>query len=91
MRSTHDALLKLIEECQEVGKEVCKIMFYGPDSRWPDGQAPTNLENLTAELGDLLAAVKIIVDETTLGLTDEAIQEAFKNKMKKYDNDSKQP
>lgn len=85
MRHLGDTLLKLIEECSEVQQAVCKLMAFGPESRWPDDNAPSNLEHLSLEIGDLLAVIDVLRDETTLGLSKAEIDTAKINKMKKLE------
>jgi NTP pyrophosphatase (non-canonical NTP hydrolase) len=85
MRHLKDTLLKLIEECSEVQQAVCKLMAFGPESRWPDEKAPSNLEHLSLEIGDLLAVIDVLRDETLLGLSQVEIEIAKSNKMKKLE------
>ena len=57
-----EALTCLAEECSEVAVAVAKCLRHGFDSINPDEPAgPTNLEAIADELGDVLAAVDILL------------------------------
>lgn len=49
-------LLKLVEECTEVGQRACKQMQFGRDEVQKD-QELTNSQRLRNEINDLLAVV----------------------------------
>jgi NTP pyrophosphatase (non-canonical NTP hydrolase) len=57
-----EALAILAEECGEVVKVVGKILRHGIDSHHPTTHID-NREYLENELGDVTAAIKIIIDE----------------------------
>jgi len=52
-------LLKLSEECTEVGKVVHKAVLFGLDDGYP-GTDRTNLDDLRHELNDLFAVVEML-------------------------------
>lgn len=55
-----ERLAKLAEECGEVIQVIGKIITHGYESRHPDG-GPTNRELLAKEIGDIRAAVHLMV------------------------------
>jgi NTP pyrophosphatase (non-canonical NTP hydrolase) len=85
MRDTMRTLLKLIEECAEVQQAAIKVMDFGAYSKWPDANSPSNLEHLTLELGDLLAIIEVLRNETTLDIDPDKLNVAKANKMKKLE------
>ena len=76
-----EILIILQEECNEVAKEICKIMRYGPDQIKP-GTELTNIQHLAGELGDLSAMIELLQDQD-VGVTVEGMEEAKKKKFKK--------
>jgi NTP pyrophosphatase (non-canonical NTP hydrolase) len=76
-----EILIILQEECNEVAKEICKIMRYGPDQIKP-GTELTNIQHLAGELGDLSAMIELLQDQD-VGVTVEGMIEAKKKKFKK--------
>jgi NTP pyrophosphatase (non-canonical NTP hydrolase) len=72
-----ERLVLLAEELAEAGQAVCKILRHGYESRHPDG-GPTNRETLERELGDVRAAVVLLLE---LGdLSDGRIEEFGREK-----------
>lgn len=56
-----EALAILGEECAEVGQVIGKIQRHGLFSRNPfDPQSLSNLDELKVELGDILAAIRVL-------------------------------
>jgi NTP pyrophosphatase (non-canonical NTP hydrolase) len=76
-----EILIILQEECNEVAKEICKIMRYGPDQIKP-GTDFTNIQHLERELGDLLAMVELLQDKN-VGITLKGMNKAKKKKFEK--------
>lgn len=76
-----EILIILQEECNEVAKEICKIMRYGPDQIKP-GTELTNIQHLAGELGDLSAMIELLQDQD-VGVTVEGMEEAKKKKFEK--------
>ncbi|WNL63312.1 hypothetical protein [Citrobacter phage Tr1] len=67
MLSNQDYLLvKLAEECTEVGQMVAKVLQFGLDEKQHE-DGPSNRERLHAELNDLMAAIKMLNDEEGFG------------------------
>lgn len=60
-----ERLVKLQEEMNEAGKEICKTLLHGYVSAHPDG-GPTNQQALQSELGDVCAAMKLLTDRGDL-------------------------
>jgi len=73
---THDTLMleqaldMLVEECSEVIKEVCKYRRFPPESKthaaWVAAGNPPPRDLLAGEVGDLLAAVDVLVNRRFL-------------------------
>lgn len=62
-------LIKLAEECTEVGKVALKAAIFGPDDHSPlDPTKTTNLQRLCEELDDLQASIELLND-TGFGYT----------------------
>jgi hypothetical protein len=74
-----ETLVILGEECNEVAKEIFKILRYGPDQIKP-GTDKTNIQHLEAEIGDLEAMIELLQD-LKVGVT---AQGTFEAKMKKF-------
>tara|TARA_R110000868_G_scaffold126775_2_gene334040 strand:- start:356 stop:637 length:282 start_codon:yes stop_codon:yes gene_type:complete len=56
-----ETLVILGEECNEVAKEIFKILRYGPDQIKP-GTEKTNIQHLEQEIGDLEAMIELLKD-----------------------------
>ena len=82
MRDTKIVMSVLQEECAEVIQAVSKINRFGLESSW---EGITNKQSLITEIGDVLALIKVFVDETDINITTEEIQAAIDAKMKKLD------
>lgn len=70
----------LQEECAEVIQAVSKINRFGFNSTW-DGV--TNKEALVTEIGDVLALVKVLLEDTDINITMDDINVAIEKKLKK--------
>jgi len=71
-RSPVMVLTKIMEECGEVTQICSKILFYGIDNVSPKADNPSkasNREKLIEELGDVMANMKVLVENTDLGIT----------------------
>lgn len=85
-RDANLALNVLMEECAEVIKECSKINRFGQDSYHPFIEnSPTNIENLTQEIGDVLAILDVIQYETDIKLDWDKVIEAKIKKAEKLD------
>lgn len=79
-------LAVLMEECSEVIKEASKIIRFGQHNRHPFIEnSPTNIENLTQEIGDMLAILNVIQYETDIDLDWDKVLEARDKKLTKLD------
>lgn len=61
-----ERLVKLQEELNEAGKEVCKILLHGYHATAPNGVTYDNQVALEKELGDVRSAVRLLVDRGDL-------------------------
>jgi len=79
-----EILLILQEECSEVIQAVSKIFRFGLDSEW---KGKTNREQLTEELGDLLAMI-VLIQENNIASSHDVTQCMFrkKDKLKQWSN-----
>lgn len=72
----------LQEECAEVIQAVSKIRRFGLEESW---NSVTNKEALITEIGDVLAIVDILVEETDINIDRLQIELAIKAKKKKLE------
>lgn len=79
-----EVLLIAQEECAEIVQAVSKCFRFGFDSRWPiDGS--NNRENLTEEVGDFVAMVRLMVDYEIIDMSElEKAAERKMTKLKKW-------
>ena len=80
MRKTETVMAVLQEECAEVIQAVSKINRFGLQSEW---QGVTNKQALITEIGDVLALVKVLMEDTDINITMDEINIAIENKLKK--------
>ncbi|BCG50208.1 hypothetical protein [Ralstonia phage RP13] len=52
-------LQKVVEECNEIGQAISKIMIFGPES-WHPETGVRNIDHLVDELNNLQAAVECL-------------------------------
>lgn len=81
-RNTKDVMDILQEECAEVIQAVSKIRRFGLEESW-DGH--TNKQALITELGDVIAIIDILMDETDINITMDDITKAVEAKKKKLE------
>ena len=76
----------LQEECAEVIQNISKCRRFGLDNEYLKGSG-TQREQLTKEIGDVLAMVDILIDQGVLS-TDalEAAKQSKKLKLKQWSN-----
>ena len=82
MRDTKEVMAILQEECAEVVQAVSKINRFGLESKW---QGVTNKEALITEIGDVLAVIVILLEQTDINITEEEIFAAVEAKIKKLE------
>lgn len=80
MRDTKTVMAVLQEECAEVVQAVSKINRFGMDSEW---QGVTNKQALITEIGDVLAIIKVLKEDTDINITDDDLNVAVEAKLKK--------
>lgn len=62
-KQTSEILLILQEECAEVTQAVSKCFRFGLDGK-KEGEKSTNAQRLEEEIGDLLAMVQLLTENT---------------------------
>lgn len=72
----------LTEECAEVIQAVSKINRFGLNSEW---EGVTNKQSLITEIGDVLALIHVLVEETDINITYDDLQLAAAAKYKKLE------
>ena len=72
----------LQEECAEVIQAISKIRRFGLDEKW---QGVTNKQSLITEIGDVMAIIGILMDETDINITEADIKKAIEAKEKKLE------
>jgi NTP pyrophosphatase (non-canonical NTP hydrolase) len=82
MRNTKIVMSVLQEECAEVIQAVSKINRFGLNSEW---EGVTNKQSLITEIGDVLALIHVLVEETDINITYDELQMAAFAKMKKLE------
>jgi NTP pyrophosphatase (non-canonical NTP hydrolase) len=82
MRDTKEVMAILQEECAEVVQAVSKINRFGLESSW---QGVTNKEALITEIGDVLAVIIILLEQTDINITEEEVFAAVEAKIKKLE------
>jgi len=82
MRDTKEVMAILQEECAEVVQAVSKINRFGLESSW---QGVTNKEALITEIGDVLAVILILLEQTDINITEEELLAAIEAKNKKLE------
>jgi NTP pyrophosphatase (non-canonical NTP hydrolase) len=80
MRNTQNVMAILQEECAEVIQAVSKINRFGLDNSW---NGVTNKEALITEIGDVLAIIVVLLEETDINISKEQIDSAIEKKLLK--------
>jgi NTP pyrophosphatase (non-canonical NTP hydrolase) len=80
MRDLNICLIKIAEECGEVVQIACKSHRYGLEHTKPS-KGTSNKELLIEELGDVLAYIKVLVEDTSSNITYDDLN---KRRMTKY-------
>ena len=81
-RNTQTVMAVLQEECAEVIQAVSKINRFGMQGEW---QGVTNRQSLITEIGDVLAIIKVLMEETDINITERDIETAIEAKLKKLE------
>jgi NTP pyrophosphatase (non-canonical NTP hydrolase) len=79
-RNQQQVLGVLTEECAEVIQAVSKINRFGLNNEW---QGVTNKQSLITEIGDVLAILLVLIDETDINISRNEIDVAITNKLNK--------
>lgn len=79
-RDQQQVLGVLTEECAEVIQAVSKINRFGLNNEW---QGVTNKQSLVTEIGDVLAIILVLLDETDINISRSDIDVAITNKLNK--------
>ena len=82
MRNTQTVMAVLQEECAEVIQAVSKINRFGMHDEW---QGVTNRQSLITEIGDVLAIIKVLMEETDINITENDLNIAIQAKLKKLE------
>lgn len=77
MTLAYDGLAKLAEECSEVAQDCAKLIAF-PPAKGPHPDGVTDLDHLTRECGDALAAIQLVVE--THDLDEEAMMDHARKK-----------
>ena len=80
MRDTKTVMSILQEECAEVIQAVSKINRFGLESEW---QGVTNKQALITEIGDVLALIYVLQNDTDINISEEELQFAVDAKLEK--------
>lgn len=70
----------LQEECAEVVQAVSKVYRFGLDNSW---NGITNKQALITEIGDVLALINILINETDINISEDEIVNAVQAKREK--------
>lgn len=80
MRNVQNVMAVLQEECAEVIQAVSKINRFGLDSEW---NGVTNKQALITEIGDVLAMIKVLLEDTDINIHIDDLDIAIENKLNK--------
>lgn len=72
----------LQEECAEVIQAISKINRFGMNGEW---EGVTNKQALIQEIGDVLAMINVLVEDTDINIDIEDIEIAIQKKLKKLE------
>lgn len=72
----------LQEEAAEVIQAISKINRFGMESEW---EGVTNKQALIQEIGDVLAMINVLVEDTDINIDIEDIEIAIQKKLKKLE------
>ena len=80
MRKIETVMAVLQEECAEVIQAISKINRFGLHSEW---QGVTNKQALITEIGDVLALIKVLLEDTDINISMDDINNAIDHKLNK--------
>lgn len=80
MRDREKVMAILQEECAEVIQAISKIYRFGLNNHW---NGVTNKQALITEIGDVLAMIDILINETDINIDVDEIYDAVENKKEK--------
>ena len=80
MRKIETVMSVLQEECAEVIQAISKINRFGLHSEW---QGVTNKQALITEIGDVLALIKVLLEDTDINISMDDINNAIDHKLNK--------
>lgn len=83
MKNWQYLLLKLSEECNEVGQMASKNMHFGTEEM-QTGRDETNRERLHQEINDLLAIIELLNEEEGFDFVPDPDKIAFKKEKVKF-------
>lgn len=83
MKNWQYLLLKLSEECNEVGQMASKNMHFGTEETQTGG-VQTNRERLHAEINDLLGIIELLNEEEGFDFTPNPDKIALKKEKVKF-------
>ena len=81
-RNTQTVIAVLQEVSAEVIQAVSKINRFGMHDEW---QGITNRQALITEIGDVLAIIKVLMEETDINITENDLNVAIQAKLKKLE------
>jgi NTP pyrophosphatase (non-canonical NTP hydrolase) len=82
MRNTKEVMSVLQEECAEVIQAVSKVNRFGLESEW---EGVTNKQSLITEIGDVIALIKVLIEETDINISIDDVQLAVEAKLEKLE------
>ena len=82
MRNTKEVMAVLQEECAEVIQAVSKVNRFGLESEW---EGVSNKQSLITEIGDVIALIKVLIEETDINISIDDVQLAVEAKLKKLE------
>ena len=82
VRKINEILDILQEECAEVIQAVSKINRFGLESSW---EGITNKQSLITEIGDVIALIKVLIEETDINISIDDVQLAVEAKLEKLE------
>jgi NTP pyrophosphatase (non-canonical NTP hydrolase) len=82
MRNREQVMGILTEECAEVIQAVSKVNRFGLESEW---EGVSNKQSLITEIGDVIALIKVLIEETDINISIDDVQLAVEAKLEKLE------